>query len=277
MKKLILLITLILLLDIPGNAQFINKLKDKLQRGAERAVLDKAEEETYKLTSKALEKMIRERFKNLSLDSINFLPKDSLPPNYRFNWDYQLSVNSDDEQMLVDYLLTENRGYFGSSTEQNPEMIMVFDMNLKAFITYMENDGEKTAMAVRIPDINVGEADSLSDGSFTFEKTGNTREIMGYTCEEYIGETPENKSMIYITQEAEVGFGDFFRMDQSRIPEGLDPDMIKAGQGLMMEMQMTDKNKKKNDMTMTCTKLERSTLVLNNDEYEFLDFAAKEK
>jgi hypothetical protein len=38
----------------------------------------------------------------------------------------------------------------------------------------------------------------------------------------------------------------------------------------MMEMEMTDKNKKKNNVTtITCTRLEKNSLVLNNDEYQF--------
>ncbi|MBR9999693.1 MAG: DUF4412 domain-containing protein [Cyclobacteriaceae bacterium] len=276
MKKTVILISVFLLLEIPGNAQFLNRLKNSIQRGAEEAVLNKAEEEAYKQTSKALEKMLRERLKNFSMDSLYFIPKDSLPPRYDFGWNYQLSVSSDDEQTLVDYFLYEGGGYFGTATAEATEMKMVLDNNLKAFITYMENDGEKTAMAMRFPNIEINEEDSLLNSSFTFEKTGNTREILGYTCEEFIGENPEYKYTMYITQDTEVGFGDFFKMDQNRIPAGFDPEWIKAGKGMMMEMEMIDKNKKKNNMSMTCTKLEAVTMTLNNDEYEFMEFPSAE-
>ena len=117
------------------------------------------------------------------------------------------------------------------------------------------------------------EVDSIGYNSLSFGKTGNTKTIVGYDCEEYVGDTPDYQYTTFITQDADIGFGDIFSMDNARMPRGLDPELIRASEGLLMEMVMVDKDKEKNNMTMTCTKLEPISLVLDNDDYEFVDFS----
>jgi len=272
MKHLLIFITLFSLFETSAEAQFLNRLKKSVQRGAEEAVLDKAEEETYKQTSKAISKMLENKMKNYwGTDSLQFIPSDQLPGSYEFDWTYQLTMNLEDSPVIMDYYLKKDKNYMGSTTEQMDGMMMVFDPDHQAFVTYMENNGEKMAMAMEIPpQMETTEEDSLFNNSFTFEKTGNTKEILGYKCEEFVGENPDYRYVMYITQEAEVGFGSMYKMDQQRLPSGFDPEWLENGKGLMMEMEMTDKNKKKNNVTtITCTRLEKNNLVLNNDEYQF--------
>jgi len=271
MKQLLIFIALFTLFETTLEAQFLNRLKKSIQRGAEEAVLDKAEEETYKQASKAISKMLENKMKNYwGTDSLQFIAKDQLPGSYEFDWTYQLTMDMDDSRVVMDYFLKRNGNYMGTTSEQMEGMIMVFDPENHAFVTYMENDGEKMAMAMEIPQMETTGEDSVFNNSFTFEKTGNTKEILGYSCEEFVGENPDYRYLMYITQEHEVGFGSIYKMDQQRLPSGFDPEWLENGKGLMMEMEMTDKNKKKNNVTtITCTRLEKYSLVLNNDEYQF--------
>jgi len=274
MKNLMILIFLFTLSELPAEAQFLNRLKKSIQRGAEEAVLDKAEEESYNQTDKALDKMFENSMKKYSVDSNRlFIAKEELPPKYDFDWNYQLTMNSQDSGMVMDFYLSEDGNYFGSSSEQMSEMKMVIDSEQKAMVMYMENDGEKMAMAMKMPEKRPNYEDTVFDDSFTFKKTGNTKKIMGYHCEEFTGENPEYKFVTYITQEAKVDFGDFYKMDRKRLPVGFDPDWLKDGKGLMMEMEMIEKNKKKNKITtIVCTRLEPFNFTLNNGEYQFMQY-----
>lgn len=273
MKKTVVLFVLYLFFVIPVEAQFLNRLKKSIQRGAEEAVLDKAEEETYKQTDNALNKMLEKKMKKFSNgDSIQFISKDQLPSGYDFSWNYQLTMNTDNSDFTMNFFLKEGEKYFASSVPESMEMYMVIDKELNAYITYLENDGQKMAMAMNMPEIEVEVEDSTLNASFTFQKTGNSKDIMGYTCEEFISENPDYKYIIYVTNETEISFGDIYGTNPEKLPAGFDPDWIKDGMGLMMEMEMTDKNKKKNNITtMTCTKLEKFDFTLNNDEYQFMN------
>jgi hypothetical protein len=170
MKQPLIIIILFLLFDTSSEAQFINWLKKNIQRGAEEAVLDKAEEETYKQTSKAILKMLENKMKNYwGSDSLHFISKDQLPGSYDFDWNYQLTIDLDDSKVIMDYFLKKNGNYVGTTSEQMEGMVMVFDPEHQAFVTYMENDGEKMAMAMEIPELETAEEDSLFDNSITLE------------------------------------------------------------------------------------------------------------
>jgi hypothetical protein len=150
---------------------------------------------------------------------------------------------------------------------------MVFDTERKALITYMNNEGEKMAMAMKMPEIMNNVEDSVLNDSFSFEKTGNTKEILGYTCNEFIGESPDYRFTTYVTQETDVTFGNFYKMDRKNLPSGFDPEWLEDGPGLMMEMEIIEKSKKKNNVsTITCTKLEPFSFSLSNDEYNFMQY-----
>jgi len=271
MKKLLILIALFTCFETHLEAQLLNRLKKGIMKGAEDAVVDKATEESYEQTSKAMDKMLENRMKNYPMSTGgNYISKDQLPPQYDFAWNYQMTMNSQNKEFVMDYFFKEGEKYFASISPQAMDMKIVFDWENEAYVTYMESEGEKMAMAVNMPEVIINEEDSVFNSSFTFKKTGNKKEILGYICEEFIGENDDYQFRMFVTHEAEVGFGDFFFKNQKSLPQGFDPEWLENGQGLMMEMEMIDKNKKKNYATMKCTKLEPNNFSLNNSEYEFM-------
>lgn len=130
--KTILLITL-LLIGTTANAQFLIKLGDRVEKAAERSVLNKTEQETSKQTDKALDKIF-----NMDLGTMGGSKVDpsTLPSSYEFDWRYTLQMSHKKGDIKFHYFLSEDGGAFGSKPELGQggtpmgNMLMVIDPKL---------------------------------------------------------------------------------------------------------------------------------------------------
>ena len=58
----------------------------------------------------------------------------------------------------------------------------------------------------------------------------------------------------------------------------IDPKIVKQfSDGLIMEMEMIDKKKSKNNVTITATSIKKDPLSIEKDKYESMDFLAGAK
>src|SRR5690606_3198034 len=106
------------------------------------------------------------------------------------------------------------------------------------------------------------ENDSLIDPEdFEFEKTGKTKTIAGYLCEEYMAETEEYSGSYWITQESVEGIGSFWGKNSSFLTKKMKSSnkdyFNKLPQGDILEI--TNQSKKdKSTMNMTMTNIDSS-------------------
>ena len=87
----------------------------------------------------------------------------------------------------------------------------LMDGENKCFIILVENDGGKMGMISAIPDehaasANQGEKPVQKPARGNFSKTGNTRVIAGYNCDEYTYSDPEKKTnaKLWFTKDANL-------------------------------------------------------------------------
>ncbi len=95
--------------------------------------------------------------------------------------------------------------------DKEEEMLMIFDTENQLMLTLINSDGEKTGFAVaytedQIEAIKEGseveENDSeVESDSYDVKKTGKTKKILGYKCEEYVTEDENSMVSIWVTDD----------------------------------------------------------------------------
>jgi len=137
---------------------------------------------------------------------------------YEFDGYMKMVMNSYDKKGKLD----ESTDYYTYLSESCPDYAMVFvnpeskdkttiiyDTENLALITLGESDGEKTGFAIGISPEDVESmkqeaeenAEESEDMPSSYYKTGRSKKICGYNCDEYKYEDEEGDAEMWITQE----------------------------------------------------------------------------
>jgi hypothetical protein len=228
---------LLLLLSNYTEAQFINKIKKAASRGAEKAIEKKVEEEANKMVQKQLEKQLEGLFgENGESSSPVTLDMNKIfqgmgeevetADQYDFFGHVVMEMKSTDKKgkeqdpTLMKSYLAKTKDYTGMEIvdPKKPEsvMVMVFDIPNKASILLMDNEGQKNSFAytLDINDLTEETIDSMEDPiedtELVIEKTGNTKEILGYQCDEYHVKSKDGEGTYWVTEEPIGGYSSFW-------------------------------------------------------------------
>ncbi len=273
--KILLLMLFIVGMSNDANAQFFKKMKKKIQNAVENTVLKKTSDKAADETGKAIDKMFDIDFGENSPMMTGGLmgSMEDIPASYEFDWIYKLEMESkqvkmSDSALYITYYLKKDVPYWGAKFEmgQNQNMLIVYDAPTDQIIMFMDQKGKKVAMANKMPNIDSKENKESEDFSIT-KISG--KEILGYSCDGFKMENDEYEFISYVTFETEVGLGDIYGKSKY-MPKNFDSSWLKKGDndGLMLEMQMVDKNKPKNNMTMKCVNLEEQPFSINTTNYK---------
>jgi hypothetical protein len=233
------LILLLLVLSAAGNvvseAQIRSILREKAREALQQG--EKEEERTQEDKPRqpsALEKSLEQRMMNaMGFANVEF------ENQYNFNSSMSMDVENYDAQSDKASVITYTT-YFNKSDEsfamrfsfknedtgEDESTLMIFDMKNHVMLMLAESGNEKSGMAFSIaPDgTDSGSPDQLStessdDGheeiipdadfdSFNlwYKKTGRTKSISGYTCEEYIWEDEQGRIEYWFSPEAQFDY-----------------------------------------------------------------------
>jgi len=127
-----------------------------------------------------------------------------------------------------------------SSGQPNTMQGMMNILDQNNMMMFMDQGGAKFVTVMAIPVSEEVEEDKNFEQSF--KKTGNTLEILGYTCEEYMSKTPEFSMKFWVAPtmqaQAKSMTNVFLSMNQSakvKTAELPHPDM-----GMVLQMESTD-------------------------------------
>jgi hypothetical protein len=281
-----LAITLVVgITSFSANAQFIKKIKNAANRGMQNAVEKKVEEQTNKMVQRQLEKQFEKIFGEyreadaVGIDMSKIMKGlgEDVPTAevYEFSGNTVLDIITTDEKgkvsdpMQIKSFLTTSNEYTGmevSGTEKKQSLAtMIFDMSHQASIILMDNDGQKSSIAYRL-DLNAM-VDSTYDKTVeqqieeqdvTFEKTGNTKDILGYSCEEFHVKSEDGEGNYWMTNEPIGGYSSIwganspFMTDKNKakyadtfknLPQGNFMEMTyNSTDGTIVEMNVTEIN-----------------------------------
>lgn len=261
------------------NAQFLKKLKQRVQEAAEETVIGKSEEKAAEKTGEGVDKILNINFNNIfnKKTTISNFDPSMLPESYDFEWKYNLQMQTKDGIINMIYYLKPEAKYFGVKPEMEQasamgDMFMVMDIEHNINIILMDMGDKKMANPMSLAnDIDIeNEDESLAD-KYSFEEIGS-KEILGYECQGFRMENDEVEMIIYATMDAPVSFSQIYGVDTKNMPKGFNPKWLdKIENSLVMEMEYTDKNKKKNTAKMTCVALNEKSISINISDYEFMN------
>lgn len=258
-----------------AEAQFLKKLKKKVEQKVEDAATKNISDKAANETDKALNNMWEKQLDNTSFTmGMDMVDPSEIPDSYEFDWEYTLRMQTTEGEMDMVYHIKENAPFLGIKVPQAENMFTVLDNKNKMTVLYMNSEGNKMVMATRnnISEEDVDMENPYKDMEFT--EIG-TKTILGYKCQGYRSENADNIFEFYVTDEAGVSFRDLYQENQKNIPKGLNADWIKDGTGLMMAMEMKDKNNPEKNVTMTCTGIEKKPFLIKTSEYQSMNMGGR--
>lgn len=90
-------------------------------------------------------------------------------------------------------------------------MFMIFDLENNQLVSLTESNGQKMGFAMSFDPSaynEIDEADATgTDSDVSFRKTGRTKTIQGYTCDEYVTESEDGSGSMWVTKEESLQIG----------------------------------------------------------------------
>lgn len=264
------------------NAQFLKRLNREVQRSAENAAINRAEQIAADAAGDAIEKGVTKGIESLfankfgdSTSSVNIVDPSALPDSYEFEWMYTLQMQTNNGLFNIDYFLKPKATYFGAKPDMKQSktmgnMFMVMDLERNTNTIFMESNGTKMAMPSYISnDMNMESENESKE--YTFKEIG-TKKILDYQCQGYKMENEDSVMIVYITKDAPVSFTQLFSADTKNIPKGFNSKWLtKLENGLVMEMEHTNKNENNTITKMNCIALNKNAFTINKSDYQFMN------
>lgn len=134
--------------------------------------------------------------------------------DFENNYDYDAFISFEvthydtkgepDESMFYEtYVRRKQADYAMVFKEEDVASTYIYDADNSAMLVLTDTEGEKSGFATNFkPESWQAEATEGSLADVSMMKTGNTKEILGYTCEEYLTEDEESEVHIWVSEEA---------------------------------------------------------------------------
>ncbi|MBD3627199.1 DUF4412 domain-containing protein [Cyclobacterium sp.] len=273
-----LLIILLSLISWNAQSQLLKRIKRAASEGVSRAVERTVEKEVAKATQRQLEKAFSNLYGDMGsgengspegnydfskiMGSINMDVETE--SSYSFSGLAVMEINSTDEKgktqdpILFNSFLSENPDYFGmefidpESKNASEKAVIIMDHKNQATVMLMDNEDGKSSMAFSIDwqgmmdgvDLEEDET-SPNTEDFSFEKTGNTKDILGYTCDEYRVMSDEMEGSYWLSQSPIVGMESFWSKNSPFITKKMKEEnqeyFSNLPEGNILEMDFTSK------------------------------------
>ncbi len=209
-------------------------------------------------------------------------PED-LKDSYDFDWQLETefkSANKKTDGMGMTFLIKEGAPYQGArlvdeKTKDLGQSTMLFDLELNIMAMFMEARGNKILQIYPIPDSRDLSTVQKKDEFRITELPPKT--IIGYVCQGIQLEDDRYIMKLYHSPDAPVKLANFFSMggpQNMQMPNiEVDPRLIEQySKGAIMEMDIVDKKKSKNNVSITARSLMKAPVSIKKAEYQSMDF-----
>jgi hypothetical protein len=312
MKKhsTIILILVFSIFSLIAEAQIGNRLKRAVERGVSEAVEKKTEEAARDIAEKQLDKALEslygdeenqseeKRASNLSrmMNSLNMdaETKDA----YYFSGYAEMEISGTEangkarEPAQIKTYFNENENYSGMEFSENAKSkeksTMIFDFDNDVSIVLMDNKGERYSIAMVMDweqlsetaiDAAQNESELADYKDFSFERTGKTKTIHGYVCDEIAYEGPEERGSYWVSRGSNKGMNSLWGSNNPFMTErfkNMNPDyMAMMPEGDVLEIYQ----KSKVDKTEVHLKMidinENNSIIFSMDDYPGMMQASK--
>lgn len=280
---------LICLLSINSlEAQLLKKLKKRVQEATEDVIAEKAAQKAEQEAGKALDSLLEidpdyEANYQQQLNQMMGSGSENIPieESYAFQTrvTYQLTMTDKNQPSVVNYEMwfPEKEGYMatkvtnsskGDSKDMPSSMLSILDDKNQAMIIIMEEQKIAQLLSMgKIKEIAVeeNETESAVTEFNAIQKTGKSKKILGYNCEEFSSQNETNKFTFWITKDLELFQENmFFNISKSLGGNTFD-NIPENAQGFMMEMHFENSsNMEKGSMTVIDIESSEKIIIMNN-------------
>ena len=286
-----------LLIGGTANGQILKKLKKRVQEATEDVIVEKAAQKTAQETGKVMDSLL-----NIDPDYEHNNPEQwemmfgqggadvPIESSYQFgtNVMYTMEFTSEKENSVVDYSMwfSDKDNYMAtevsqiqSGSKESQEMpssvLSVIDEKNKAMIILMEE--QKIAQVISMDKIKeIATEENQSDGldaSFeAIKKTGNSKKILGYNCQEFASENQDTKFTFWVTQELDIYQKNMFYNVSKSMGGSSFGSIPKEAKGLMMEMQFEHKSKDERGKMMV-KEIRKESKTIETEGYQFMNLS----
>lgn len=253
------------------NAQLLKRLGQRLEKTIEKTIERKAEEKVERTTENAFDSTFNSTSKKNTnktasiLGSIGNQPKPE--ENYTFSHKYVMEITSENNSNTLNYYLSNSGHFMGMDlSEKKSDVFTVMDAKRNALYTFMTSGKDKTLISTGF-DITATTEEQNSKADVSIKKTGQTKTILGYSCDEFEVSATDFSGTIWVTQDAGVQFLKMKPMKKSAFNQ----TWLNYAKGLVMEMTMVDKSKRKaKHITMRCIALNKTNFTIHSQNYKSL-------
>lgn len=277
------------------NAQFLKKLQKKVQQAAEEAVIDKAAEKAEQEAGKAMDSL-------LNIDP-NYQAKDneqllnsfmqsgeniSIEEVYSFDTNVIMQMIVEDEKEItkIDYSMwfTKSNSYMAteiqsmdSKKSKNNKMpkgiFTVIDDDNQAMVIIMEEQKMAQTISMEsIKNIAIEESENNDSTPPKIVKTGRSKKILGYHCEEFESTTEEGKMIIWITQDIRLFQKNMFANLNKSLGNNPFQNIPEAAKGFMMEMHFNNANNKEKS-SMIVKEISKKNKTIHIKDYQLMNLS----
>lgn len=286
----LLMITLGLILCLPeSEAQILNRLKRKAERAAEKVVEEEFDKALAKKVDEEFEKDSTgrdggefggyDRTESALADAIagGYMDKFDvshveLPETYDFDITIEYEIQSEDEDpVFMAFMIppddSKYMGFRGQSEQEDFEY-MIWDLERNVFVMYQNQDGQKSLM--KLPNFaSIAQTDMEKEMEATdmrVKKTGEKKEILGYSCRKYIIENDEYYSEAWIAPDFPYSYDQFAGLVSTQVKTP-GYSTISDEKGYALEMISREKKDNAPTTRMTVIKLDESAFKIDNSDY----------
>ncbi len=196
---------------------------------------------------------------------------------------YDSDGEASDPGKYVSYIDADSPDYGISFAggDEDEEMLMIFDTENSLMLTLMESDGEKTGFAVGFTeDQQASIEESYEEGEENAEtnppdikKTGKTKKILGYKCDEYKTEDESSIVSMWVTDDLEKKIDKTFMRNSNFSGLFMHAYYTK---GFVMEYEIEEKDDhEKSIMTVTDIDVDNVTSIKTSG-YTIMNMGAME-
>ena len=198
---------------------------------------------------------------------MSMMGSEEINRSYKFDHNFKLQMENFEDEKIVSVMkmmlyMNEGLGTMGVKLEgAGSEQLdfMVLDIKKNEMLTMMNNQGQKMGMRIEMDSSELPEEENQDIADIGFEKTGQSKVISGYNCDEYkiVGKSEEDKNKgnqyFWITDDTEADWiksMSAFLEYASRMPTSYNlPDSYPEGSVIQM-VQVSEDKKTKNVITV---------------------------
>lgn len=183
-----------------------------------------------------------------------------LPATY--NFDQRMVMEMEDERGNVSEMTVYYSdgspavGYEFETDDSKDVAFVVMNFEEEYVATFTVSDGEKSVMSIPLPMDEIldwaEEAENSSDDDYSIRKTGKSKTINGYHCEEYVTESDNVVQHMWVTQDVKMTsyyFALLKNMSKNNKRMGKMPE--EWPQGVPIEIEIVDQKKNRKSYVRT--------------------------